>query len=325
MADKRLLYVGGLPEEVTEDLLKAAFEPFGEVVEVDIPQDFQTQGHRGFGFVQMETTEDAAAALDNMHESEIYGRTIRVRPAQPRKQNANRAIWTEDSWLKEHSGTGNMVEAPAVSAAELAEEMRTGKITQHPDTAAAAGNGNGAGEELFAQPPTKRSRAGGGTNPKVYFDVTIGGRAAGRITMELRADVVPRTAENFRQLCTGQAGFGYANSMFHRVIPGFMCQGGDFTRGNGTGGKSIYGRTFADENFTLPHGGAGTLSMANSGPNSNGSQFFLTLASTDWLDGKHVVFGYVVEGMQVVRKIEAVGSDSGKTQKSVKISGCGEV
>merc|ERR1711982_176417 len=172
-------------------------------------------------------------------------------------------------------------------------------------------------------------------NPTVFFDMTIGGQAAGRIEMELYADTVPKTAENFRALCTGEKGMGqsgkplhYKGSTFHRVITNFMCQGGDFTRGNGTGGESIYGNKFEDESFAGKAGkhiGFGCLSMANAGQNTNGSQFFICTTDTPWLDGKHVVFGKLVKGDDVLRAVEAVGSGSGSTSKPVVVADCGQL
>merc|ERR1712141_771899 len=162
-------------------------------------------------------------------------------------------------------------------------------------------------------------------NPKVYFDMTADGQPLGRIEMELRADKVPKTAENFRALCTGEKGFGYKGSSFHRVIPQFMCQGGDFTNHNGTGGRSIYGEKFNDENFIHKHVKPNMLSMANCGPNTNGSQFFITTVPCPWLDGKHCVFGEVIEGANVVAACERVGSQSGKTSQRVVVANSGQL
>jgi peptidylprolyl isomerase len=181
-----------------------------------------------------------------------------------------------------------------------------------------------------AQPQTGRS--GGGGNPQVFFEMSAGGRRLGRITMELFMDKTPQCADNFRALCTGEKGktkggkaMHYKGSAFHRIIPQFMLQGGDFTRGDGTGGESIYGPMFRDENFKIKHTKGGLLSMANAGPNTNGSQFFITTVATPHLDGKHTVFGRVIEGMPIVKKIESLGTQSGKPRAKVVIDDCGQL
>ncbi|KAI0263630.1 cyclophilin-like domain-containing protein [Gloeopeniophorella convolvens] len=170
------------------------------------------------------------------------------------------------------------------------------------------------------------------TRPIVFMDVNIGETPAGRLKMELFSDIVPKTAENFRQLCTGEYRVnsrpqGYKGATFHRVVPNFMCQGGDFLKGDGTGSFSIYGDKFPDENFQEKHTGPGLLSMANSGPNTNGCQvFFVTTAPCDFLDGKHVVFGKVIDGMLTLRKIENVPTGPNNRPKLVvKITECGEM
>lgn len=169
-------------------------------------------------------------------------------------------------------------------------------------------------------------------NPVVFFDVSIGGVPAGRIKMELFADICPKTAENFRQMCTGEfrrnlQPTGYKDCTFHRIIKGFMIQGGDFLKGDGTGCISIYGSRFNDENFIAKHTGPGLLSMANSGPNTNGCQFFITVGTADWLDNKHVVFGRVLgDGMLTVRKLEAVATGPNNRPKlPCVVAQCGEM
>ncbi|KAJ3032425.1 hypothetical protein HK097_005248 [Rhizophlyctis rosea] len=248
-----------------------------------------------------------------MHLSELYGKVIKVNLARPQKRPdfSTKAIWTEESYLQEQAFKES--EQPADGEDE-GDEHQTKK----------ARTDNEASESSQPPQPTVNQIKRGG-NPRVFFDVEIGGVMAGRIIMILRADVVPRTAENFRALCTHEKGFGFKRSIFHRIIPQFMCQGGDFTKHNGTGGRSIYGDTFADENFTLRHTKPGILSMANAGSNTNGSQFFICTAKTEWLDGKHVVFGEVMSGMDVVMKMEREGTPGGKPRKRIVIADCGEL
>ncbi len=241
--------------------------------------------------------------MDNMNESELFGRTIRVNIARPKmlKEGSSKPVWSEDSWLRKHAGK------------TLEDEPQDGGGGEGGTKPAEEGEGDEA--------PSAKKRA----NPRVFLKIRIGSENIGRMVIELFSDVVPKTAENFRCLCTGEKGFGYKGSPFHRIIPQFMCQGGDFTRQDGTGGKSIYGSRFEDENFKLKHTGPGVISMANSGPNTNGSQFFVGTAKTEWLDNKHVVFGHVIEGLDVMRKMEKVGTQSGKTSRPVVITDCGEL
>ncbi|PVU96125.1 hypothetical protein BB561_001370 [Smittium simulii] len=288
---KTILFVNGLDPSINEQILHAAFIPFGEIIEVTLPNDLGSKNqHKGFGFIEFEVAEDAQDAIDNMNDAELFGKTIHVNVAKAGKytENSNKPVWSDENWLKKNA------------------------FNKSEDTSAATDIQPAISDSLIK-------------NPQVFIEINVDGRLAGRIEFTLRADITPKTAENFRLLCTHKKNFGFKNSIFHRVIPGFMCQGGDFTNFDGTGGKSIYGSKFEDENWVLKHDKPGLLSMANSGPGTNGSQFFITFDKAEWLDNKHVVFGNVSSGMEIVRMIEALGTSSGKPKKKITIINCGEI
>uniref|UniRef100_A0AC35TRW5 Peptidyl-prolyl cis-trans isomerase E n=1 Tax=Rhabditophanes sp. KR3021 TaxID=114890 RepID=A0AC35TRW5_9BILA len=289
----KTVFITGFSDEVNEEYLSSVFVTFGEIVGCSLPLDYESGKKRGFAFVEFDERSDAQSAIDNMDHAELFGRVIRVNFAKTINANerSGKPLWADDEWIKKYA-TGKV------------EQEDAGKEQDNPTVS----------ETLLKE-----------KLPRVFFSINIGIRHVGKIVMELRSDVVPKTAENFRVLCTGEKGYGFQGSKFHRIIPKFMIQGGDFTKNNGSGGKSIYGPKFDDENFTLKHVMPGTLSMANCGKNTNGSQFFICTAKTDWLDGKHVVFGHVCEGMNVLKEIESYGTTSGTPKAEITISECGEL
>ncbi|XP_039529765.1 E3 SUMO-protein ligase RanBP2-like isoform X4 [Pimephales promelas] len=231
---------------------------------------------------------------------------------KPMNTSANALVWT----ATDHSEGDGKVEqlAAKFKTPELAESFRRAFVDCQSFMSRAD-----CAQVSVAEAHSRDS------NPVVFFNMAVDGEPAGRIVMELFAHIVPKTAENFRALCTGEKGFGFRSSVFHRIVPDFMCQGGDITSGDGTGGRSIYGGKFEDENFDVRHTGPGLLSMANRGRDTNSSQFFITLKKAEHLDFKHVAFGFVKEGMDVVKRIGELGGKDGKPTKAITISDCGQL
>ncbi|XP_048048448.1 RANBP2-like and GRIP domain-containing protein 5/6 isoform X4 [Megalobrama amblycephala] len=231
---------------------------------------------------------------------------------KPMNTSANALVWTATNYSE---GDGKVEQLAAkFKTPELAESFRRAFVDCQSLMSRADCAQMSVAEALSRD-----------TNPVVYFDMGVDGEPAGRIVMELFAHIVPKTAENFRALCTGEKGFGFHSSVFHRIVPDFMCQGGDITNGDGTGGKSIYGGKFEDENFDVRHTGPGLLSMANRGRDTNSSQFFITLKKAEHLDFKHVAFGFVKDGMDVVKRIAELGTKDGKPTKTITITDCGQL
>jgi len=294
---KRTLYVGGIHEDLDEKAINNIFIQFGFISSVKLPKDFSKDNkHRGFAFVEFEEADDAAEAFFNMNDSEIMGNQIKVNFAMPDKaKDANKPIWETDEYSK-----------------EVLENIKKGKFESEEN------------EKETTQADSKPISVKSDSYQHIYMDIIIDNRKAGKLVFQLNRDVCPKTTENFFKLATDFPKGNYRGSKFHRIIPDFMAQGGDIVKGNGTGSMSIFGDKFTDENFVLKHDARGVLSMANSGPNTNGSQFFILFAPAPHLDSKHVVFGKMISGFEVLDQIEDAGSGNGKPKKVVKIVDCGE-
>ncbi|XP_067299077.1 E3 SUMO-protein ligase RanBP2 isoform X2 [Pseudorasbora parva] len=231
---------------------------------------------------------------------------------KPMNTSANALVWTATDYAE---GEGKVEQLAAkFKTPELAESFRRAFVDCQSLMSRADCTQLSMAEALSRD-----------SNPVVFFSMAVDGEPAGRIVMELFAHIVPKTAENFRALCTGEKGFGYKSSVFHRIIPDFMCQGGDITKGDGSGGRSIYGDKFEDENFDIRHTGPGLLSMANRGRDTNSSQFFITLKKAEHLDFKHVAFGFIREGMDVLKRIAELGTKDGKPTRTITVCDCGQL